>query len=71
MSNVITCWLTTDLTASRDGNRSCMYPAGSTANEKRAIRQQADMFVLKERLLYYRATDAVGEISLMQTGHCQ
>ena len=52
------------LTASRDGNRSCIYPAGSTANEKRTIRQQADMFVLKERLLYYRATDAVGEISL-------
>ena len=44
--------------------RACMYPAGSTANEKRAIRQQADMFVLKERLLYNRATDAVGEISL-------
>ena len=52
------------LTVSRDGNRSCIYPAGSTANEKRAIRQQADVLVLKERLLYYRATDAEGEISL-------
>ena len=36
----------------------------TTANEKRRIRQQAAMFVLKERLLYYRATDAVNEICL-------
>ena len=41
-----------------------MYPAGATANEKRGIHQQAAMFVLRERLLYYRATDAVNEISL-------
>ena len=41
-----------------------MYPVGATANEKRRIRQQAAMFVLKERLLYYRATDAVNEICL-------
>ena len=27
-------------------------PVGATANEKRRIRQQAAMFVLKERLLY-------------------
>ena len=41
-----------------------MYPVGATANEKRKIRQQAAMFVLKERLLYYRATDAVNEMCL-------
>ena len=43
---------------------SRVYPFGATANEKWRIRQQAAMFVLKERLLYYRATDAVNEICL-------
>eukprot|EP00731_Ephydatia_muelleri_P019974 Em0012g799a len=43
---------------------SRVYPVGATANEKRRIRQQAAIFVLKERLLYYRATDAVNEICL-------
>eukprot|EP00731_Ephydatia_muelleri_P021012 Em0013g739a len=43
---------------------SRVYPVGATANEKRRIRQQAAMFVLKERLLYYRATDAVNEMCL-------
>ena len=44
---------------------SRVYPVGATANQKRRIRQQAAaMFVLKERLLYYRATDAVNEICL-------
>ena len=43
---------------------SRVHPVGTTANEKRTIRQQAAMFVLKERLLYYRATDAVNEICL-------
>ena len=41
-----------------------MYPAGARANEKRGIRQRAAMFVLRDRLLYYRATDVVNEISL-------
>ena len=54
------------LTSGRDGDprASRMCPAGATANEKRGIRQQAAMFVLRDRLLYYRATDAVNEISL-------
>ena len=43
---------------------SRVYPVGATANEKRRICQQAAMFVLKERLLYYRETDAVNEIRL-------
>ena len=43
---------------------SRVYPVGATANEKRRIRQQTAMFVLKERLLYYRAADAVNEICL-------
>eukprot|EP00731_Ephydatia_muelleri_P000960 Em0001g960a len=43
---------------------SRVYPVEATANEKRRIRQRAAMFVLKERLLYYRATDAVNEICL-------
>ena len=37
---------------------SRVYPVGATANE------QAAMFVLKERLLYYRATDAANGICL-------
>ena len=41
-----------------------MYSVGATANEKWRMRQQAAMFVLKERLLHYRATDAVNEICL-------
>ena len=54
------------LTSSRDSDpqASLMYPAGATANEKRGTRQQAVMFVLRERLLYYRATDVVNEINL-------
>ena len=53
------------LTSCKEGDLrdSRVYPFGATANEKR-IRQQAAMFVLKERLLYYRATDAVNEICL-------
>ncbi|KAL5503110.1 hypothetical protein EMCRGX_G010014 [Ephydatia muelleri] len=47
---------------------SRVYPFGATANEKWRIRQQAAMFVLKERLLYYRATDAVNEICLKRIG---
>eukprot|EP00731_Ephydatia_muelleri_P018426 Em0011g466a len=53
------------LTSCKEGGElrnSRVYPVGATANEKRRIRQQAAMFVLKERLLYYRATDAVNEI---------
>ena len=52
------------LTSCKEGvlRDSLVYPVGATANEKRRIRQQAAMFVLKERLLYYRATDAVNEI---------
>ena len=52
------------LTFGRGGDfqASRMFPAGVTANEKR---QQAAMFVLRDRLLYYRrATDAVNESSL-------
>ena len=54
------------LTSCKEGDLrdSRVYPFGATANEKRRIRQQAAMFVLKERLLYYRATDAVNEICL-------
>ncbi|KAL5497115.1 hypothetical protein EMCRGX_G013530 [Ephydatia muelleri] len=55
------------LTSCKEGGDlrdSRVYPVGATANEKRRIRQQAAMFVLKERLLYYRATDAVNEICL-------
>ena len=54
------------LTSCKEGDLrdSRVYPAGATANEKRRIHQQAAMFVLKERLLYYRATDAVNEICL-------
>ena len=54
------------LTSCKEGDLrdSRVYPVGATANEKRRIRQQAAMFVLKERLLYYRATDAVNEICL-------
>ena len=52
------------LTSCKEGDLrdSRVYPVGATANEKRRIRQQAAMFVLKERLLYYRATDVVNEI---------
>ncbi|KAL5503321.1 hypothetical protein EMCRGX_G010250 [Ephydatia muelleri] len=55
------------LTSCKEGDLrdSRVYPVGATANQKRRIRQQAAaMFVLKERLLYYRATDAVNEICL-------
>ncbi|KAL5509507.1 hypothetical protein EMCRGX_G004896 [Ephydatia muelleri] len=54
------------LTSCKEGDLrdSRVYPVGATANEKRRIRQQAAMFVLKERLLYYRATDTVNEICL-------
>ena len=54
------------LTSGRDGDprTSRMCPAGATANEKRGIRQLAATFVLRDRLLYYRATDVVNEISL-------
>eukprot|EP00731_Ephydatia_muelleri_P038643 Em0841g1a len=54
------------LTSCKEGDLrdSRVYPVGATANEKRRIRQQAAMFVLKERLLYYRATDAGNEICL-------
>ena len=54
------------LTSGKEGDlrESSLYPVGATANEKRRIRQQAAMFVLKERLLYYRETDAVNEICL-------
>ena len=55
------------LTSCKEGSDlrdSRVYPVGATANEKRRIRQQAAMFVLKERLLYYRATDAVNEMCL-------
>ncbi|KAL5470972.1 hypothetical protein EMCRGX_G029041 [Ephydatia muelleri] len=66
--NGIACWLTISLRVKRMvtfGLRdSRVYPVGATANEKRRIRQQAAMFVLKERLLYYRATDAVNEMCL-------
>ena len=52
------------LTSGRDGDPrpSRMYPAGARANEKRGIRQRAAMFVLRDRLLYYRATDVVNEL---------
>ena len=54
------------LTSCKEGDLrdSRVYPFGATANEKRRIRQQAAMFVLKEGLLYYRATDTVNEICL-------
>ena len=54
------------LTSCKEGDLrdSRVYPVGATANEKRRIRQQAAMFLLKERLLYYRAIDAVNEICL-------
>ena len=54
------------LTSGRDGDprASRMHPAGATASEKRGIRQQAATFVWKDRLLSYRATDVVNEISL-------
>eukprot|EP00731_Ephydatia_muelleri_P011504 Em0006g398a len=54
------------LTSCKEGDLrdSRVYPFGATANEKRRILQQAAMFVLKERLLYYRATDAANEICL-------
>ena len=47
--------LVENLTSGRDGDprASRMYPAGATANEKRGIRQQAAMLVLRERVLYY------------------
>ena len=39
------------LTSCKEGDLrdSRVYPFGATANEKRRIRQQAAMFVLKER----------------------
>ena len=36
----------------------------SYSKRETRIRQQAAMFVLKEQLLYYRATDAVNEMCL-------
>ena len=66
MSNGIAYWLSTSLLAEMVTLRLhvCMCPAGATANENRGIRQQAATFVLRDRLLYYRATDVVNEISL-------
>ena len=54
------------LTSGRDGDprASRICPAGATANEKRGIRQLAATFVLRDPLLYYRATDVMNEISL-------
>ena len=67
--NGIAIWLTISLLVKRVvtfGIHVCVscwsYSKRETENTR--IRQQAAMFVLKERLLYYRATDAVNEICL-------
>ena len=43
---------------------SRVYPLGATENEKRGIRHQAALFVLKERVLYYRTSDTMAQICL-------